>query len=225
MISMRLWIDKNRIISIQRRQLQSTHDIQSLIENNQAPKDAGDFLCLLIAKLLHYITPAINMLDDKIDTLEEKVMLKPEKSLRENIITIRSETISFRRYLLPQRDVIYTLHSSEITWIHKSHKRKLQEDYDIITRHIEDLEAMRERTHIITDELSNNLSDTLNRNLYILSVVSAIFLPLHFFAGLLGVNLAGIPNSTSPFAFPVFCIMLVILVIIQIFFFKKYKVF
>ena len=225
MVSVRLWIDKNRIISIQRRQLKSVYDIQNLIINNQAPKDAGEFICLLIAKLLYYIAPAIVTLEEKMDTTEEMVMVKPEKSLRENIMTIRTEAISYRRYLFPQRDIIHTLENIHLTWIHKSHKRKLQEDYDIITRYIEDLEALRERSHIIKDELSNALSDTLNRNLYVLSVVSAIFLPLHFFAGLLGVNLSGIPNSDSPAAFGVFCMILIMVVIVQIFYFKKYKIF
>jgi zinc transporter len=87
------------------------------------------------------------------------------------------------------------------------------------------LESLRERSHIIKDELSNALGDILNRNLYVLSVVSAIFLPLHFFAGLLGVNLSGIPYSDSPMAFGVFCMILLTLVLVQIFYFKKHKIF
>jgi zinc transporter len=225
MVSVRLWIDKNRIISIQRRQLKSVYDIQNLVMNNQAPKDSGEFIYLLIAKLLYYIAPAIVNLEEKMDITEEKVMIKPEKSLRESVMNIRTEVISYRRYLFPQRDIIHTLENMNLTWIHKSHKRKLQEDYDIITRYIEDLESLRERSHIIKDELSNALGDILNRNLYVLSVVSAIFLPLHFFAGLLGVNLSGIPYSDSPMAFGVFCMILLTLVLVQIFYFKKHKIF
>ena len=53
---------------------------------------------------------------------------------------------------------------------------------------------------VIQDELSNRLSDRMNRNMYLLSVVAAIFLPLGFLTGLLGVNVAGIPGTDSPWA-------------------------
>jgi zinc transporter len=225
MISIRLWVDKTRIISVQRRQLKAIQDIQTLVINQHAPKDSGDFVSLLITKLLHYIAPEIGNLEENIDTIEEQIIAKPEKHLREKIMNIRYEAIGYRRYLFPQRDIIHQLENSTLEWIHKSHKRKLQENYDIITRYIEDLESLRERSQIIKDELSNALSDTLNRNLYVLSVVSAIFLPLHFFAGLLGVNLGGIPYAENKLAFVTFCGLLALLITIQIFLFKKYKVF
>ena len=50
MIAIRLWIDKNRIISVQRRQLKSIYDIQEMITHGKILKDSGDFLCLLISK-------------------------------------------------------------------------------------------------------------------------------------------------------------------------------
>jgi zinc transporter len=225
MISIRLWIDKDRIVSVQRRQLKSIYDIQNLVIRNEAPKDSGEFICLLIAKLLYYMEFAIGTLNDKIDCAEEKVIAKPHTLLREDIITIRTEVINYRRYIFPQRNAIHELHNATLSWICKSHKRKLQEDYDIITRYAEDLDSIHERTHIIKDELSNNISDKLNINLYLLSVMSAIFLPLHFIVGLLGVNLSGIPGNQSPLAFGVLCLLLITIVSIQTFFFKKYKIF
>lgn len=228
MVSIRLWIDKTRIISVQRRELKAIYDIQNLVMNdatNHLIKTSGDFICLLIEKLLSDIAPQITTIEEKMDIAEENVIHRPQKSLRENILTIRTQAISYRRYLLPQRDIIHDLEAENLTFIDKNNKRKLHENYDIITRYIEDLESLRERSQIIKDELSNALSDTLNRNLYILSVVSAIFLPLHFFAGLLGVNLAGIPYANNGMAFGAFCGLLLILVLIQIGFFKKYKIF
>ena len=55
---------------------------------------------------------------------------------------------------------------------------------------IDELDAVRERAHIINDEVTNQL----NKNMYALSVIAAIFLPLGFLTGLLGINIAGIPK-------------------------------
>jgi zinc transporter len=225
MISVRLWIDKDRIISVQRRKLKSIYDIQNLVTQNEAPKNSGEFICVLITKLLHYLEFAIGNLNDKIECAEEKIIAKPHKFLREDIINIRTEVINYRRYIFPQRNAIHELYNTTLTWISKPHKRKLQEEYDMITRYVEDLDSIHERTHIIKDELSNSISDKLNINLYLLSVMSAIFLPLHFIVGLLGVNLSGIPGNQSPLAFGVLCLLLIAVVSIQIVFFKKYKIF
>jgi len=90
-------------------------------------------------------------------------------------------------------------------------------------RYVEELDAIRERAQIIKDELANIIVDRLNKNTYVLSVIAAIFLPLGFLTGLLGINVGGIPGVGNPTAFTVFCILLLILVAIQILIFRKFK--
>jgi zinc transporter len=80
---------------------------------------------------------------------------------------------------------------------------------------------MRERAQIIKDELTNALSDKMNKNMYMLSVIAAIFLPLGFLTGLLGINVGGIPGSDNGNAFYFFCVMLVGIISLQILLFKK----
>jgi zinc transporter len=71
--------------------------------------------------------------------------------------------------------------------------------------------------------LGNALSDRLNRNLYTLSVVTAIFLPLGFLTGLFGINIGGMPGVEDEQAFFVFAGALAIIVSIQIVIFKYLK--
>jgi len=101
--------------------------------------------------------------------------------------------------------------------------KRLSESINHVTRFIEDLDAIRERAQIIKDELSNILADRLNRNMYLLSVIAAIFLPLGFLTGLLGVNIGGIPGVNNSYAFGFFCGILFVIVMIQIYIFKKNK--
>ena len=79
------------------------------------------------------------------------------------------------------------------------------------------LDSLREIAQIVKDELSNLLSDRINKNMYILSVITAIFLPLGFLTGLLGVNVGGIPVSDNPHGFDIVSGSLMLVVIIQIF--------
>ena len=63
----------------------------------------------------------------------------------------------------------------------------------------------------------------MNNRMYVLSVITAIFLPLGFLTGLLGVNVGGIPGGQKPAAFIVFCLILIILVVLQIVYFRWKK--
>lgn len=223
MVSIRLWIYGNNIVSARVRRLKAVTDLRESLENGRGPKSTADILTSLITRLFERMEPALRTLDDQLDTLEEQVMENPNTQDRQAITTLRKQAILFKRYIAPQRDVIASLRNAELGWLEPTHKRKLLESLDRVTRYLEDLDATRERGQIIKDELGNALSDRMNRNLYMLSVVAAIFLPLGFLTGLLGINVGGIPGSDTSDAFLMFCGILIVVVIGQIALFKRLK--
>ncbi len=223
MISIRLWVDKHRIITARTGYLKTVRDIEGRLKNGKGPKDPGEFICMLTARLFERMEPVLSDLNELTDNLEEKVLDDADASLREAIIDVRMKAIIFRRYMAPQRDTINQLHIAEIDWFNDDHRRHLWESYNHVSRYIEDLDAIRERSQIVKDELSNILTDKLNRNMYILSVIAAVFLPLGFLTGLLGINVGGIPGADNPYAFWVFSALLGTIVILQVLIFKRLK--
>lgn len=223
MVSIRLWIDAERIISVQRRQLKAVQDIEERIIAGRGPKNSGDFINMLLSQLSEKMGFVLTELDDATDDVEENILDNPDTAFREKIINIRKEAIVLRRYMAPQKDAIAQLRLCEFSWLESGHKRHLQENYDHLMRYVEDLDAIRERAQIVKDELANILADRLNRNLYVLSVIAAVFLPLGFLTGLLGINVGGIPGVDNPDAFFIFSGILIILVVVQILLFKKLK--
>lgn len=223
MVSIRLWVDKHRIISLTRRELFVVQEIKERLESGNGPKNSAEFICHLIGHLFQRMDFVLDNLDESTDIVEGKILEDASPSLREDIIDVRKKAIMFRRYMAPQRDAIEQLRMSDLNWISKINKRDLQESYHRVIKYVEDLDAIRERSQIVKDEIANMLADSLNKNIYTLSVIAAIFLPLGFLTGLLGVNIAGIPGVDSPNAFMHFCIMLSILVLVQIALFKKFK--
>jgi len=223
MVSVRLWVSSDKIISVQRRPLKAVNDLQQRIATGKGPQNTGDFLAQLIARLFEKMEPVFLELNDTLDDVEEQVMLAPDASSRQSITQIRKQAIAFRRYVAPQRDVIAHLRTSELTWLSLGQRRQLQESLDRVIRYTEDLDALRERGQVIKDELSNALADKMNKNLYMLSVIAAIFLPLGFLTGLLGVNVGGMPGVDNPAGFYISCGILVVVMIIQIWVFKWLK--
>ena len=223
MISIRLWVDQHRIISLRKRQLKAVRDIEAKIKQGTGPKDSGEFVCMLASRLFERMEPVLSELDETTDNIEEHILGNADTSLRESIVDVRKKAIIFRRYMAPQRDAISGLRKADIKWLEESHKRHLQEAYNHVTRYIEDLDAIRERAQIVKDELANIIADKLNRNMYVLSVIAAIFLPLGFLTGLLGVNVGGIPGADNTDAFLVFCGILTVIVLMQVALFKRLK--
>lgn len=205
MISIRIWIDESRIISLQKRPLKAVHDIAQKLEEGTGPQNAGDFITSLSLRLMERMEPIFAELDDTLDALEEAIIDHPVAAERNAISALRKQAILFRRYIAPQKEVMSQLRNSELAWMEAHHKRRAQECWDKQMRHIEDLDAIRERAQIIKDEVAASLADKMNKNMYILSIVAAIFLPLGFITGLLGVNVGGMPGTQNDMAFWMVC--------------------
>ena len=223
MISIRMWVDAHRIISVQRRQLKTIGDILQMLKDGHGPQDSGDFIAVLANRLFERMEPVLADLDDRTDNIEERIIEDPDVKERSDISELRKEAIHFKRHILPQREVLKALKISEVTWMDEHNRRHLQESLDRAIRYVEDLDAVRERAQVIKDELVNVLSDRMNRNMYVLSVIAAIFLPLGFLTGLLGINVGGIPGADNPAAFWIFIMMMSVIVALQIYIFKKLK--
>jgi zinc transporter len=223
MISIRILAGPDQIISIHKRELKAVLDLDNRIKAGSGPKNAGEFLYMLIARLSERMEPVVGHLDEGTDDIEAGLIDATTSQMRESIVEIRRRTIILRRYMAPQRDAISQLRSLDFNWLDANHKRHFVENLDRVTRYIEELDAIRERAQICRDEYASNLADKLNRNTYLLTVVAAIFLPLGFLTGLLGINLEGIPGADNPLSFWIFCGFLVMLVIGSVLIFKRFK--
>ena len=85
----------------------------------------------------------------------------------------------------------------------------IEESINDLTRLIEELDMAIERAQIVYEEIANLISEQVNKRMYIMSVVAAIFLPLGFLTGLLGINVGGVPGTENPNAFFIFVALLV----------------
>lgn len=210
MVSIRLWIDPHRIISTRRRKLRAVVHIRERLEAGKGPKNSADFLSTLVSRLIGNMEPVLIHLDDDTDQIEEDILGEPDMDHRKAINQIRKKAIILRRYIAPQKEAISYLMASDIPWITPQNMRQFRESHDKMTRYIEDLDAIRDRSQVIKDELANILSDRMNKNLYVLSLIAALFLPLGFLTGLLGINVGGMPGVESELAFWAVCALCIV---------------
>jgi zinc transporter len=223
MISIRVWIDESRIITCRKRDLISVDDLVHQFNTHQGPYNCAGFLVELVDRIIWRMNDTVEQFEDKVAEFEEQVLAVAGSSLRSELTSLRRQAITIRRYLAPQREALTKLINERMSWLDEESRRRLREVGDRLVRYIEDIDSVRERAALIQEELQSQLAEQMNSRMYVLSVVAAIFLPLGFLTGLVGVNLGGVPGTENAQGFIVFTGVLVAVVIIQIVVFRWKK--
>ena len=224
MVSVRVWIEPDRIITSRHRPLMAVNDIREQIARGRGPKMPGDFLIMLTDRLVSRMSPVLEGLDEAEDDLEDQLVLGGREEIRTKLAEIRRQAIGLRRYLAPQREALSRIHGEPLEWLDVRQKARLREISDRIVRYVEDLDAIRERAAIIQDEVANRVAEQINTNMYRLAIVATVMLPLGLLTGLLGINVDGMPGSKDmPWAFGIVTALLFILIFLEILVMKKLK--
>ena len=223
MVSIRLWIEGNRIISTRRRKLLSVTDLRDSLSRGAGPTSSGQFLCALVARLADRIGDFIDDIEARVGQAEESMDNVEQTEFRHTITTLRQQVALVRRYLAPQRDALDRLYKQPGGWLSDADHRDLRDEADRITRYLEDLDLARERTMVLREEFLGQLAQEQNSRMYVLSVVAAVFLPLTFITGLLGMNVGGLPGIENPRGFLASLVVMVVAGVGLLAFFRAKK--
>jgi len=207
MVSVRLWVTDRLVISTRMRRLMAVAEIAEGFKTGHGPATPSDFICALAQGLTARMEPVLDELVDEIDDLEERSVDQPS-GLRGQLAEVRRTTIALRRYLAPQRDILSRASFEDIGPLRHPHVRvTLREVADQLTRLVEELDMVRDRSSILNDQMVDARAEEMNSAMLLLSVVAAIFLPLGFLTGLLGINVGGLPGANWPYAFAFVCVL------------------
>ena len=223
MVAIRMLFTEHRIITVRYRHVMAVKDIDIAIKDNKGPCTAGDFLVMVANRIADRMGDIIAELDDNVDELENTVLTAETHELRSKLADLRRKTISLRRYIAPQRDVLFRLTQERSSLIDDIDRAHLREVAERTARFVEDLDSARDRAAITQEELNNKLSEQMNRAMFILSIVAAVFLPLGFLTGLLGINVGGIPGAENKWAFTLVTVCLIAIAAGLLYWFKRMK--
>ena len=223
MVSVRLWIEQNKVVGVWLRPLRAVRDVFQSIDRQRAPVSPGDLVAKLALRLADRAEPTVASLNEHLDALEEAIIKESGDSTRSELAHARRAAIVLRRFLFPQRDALTTLQIEDLHWLSSRDRSRLQEAAERVARLAEELDAIRDRAQVVHDQIMEKRADTMNRHMLVLSVVAALFLPLGFLTGLLGVNLGGIPGTDEPWAFEVLCVLLFALIVLEYWLFRRLK--
>ena len=211
MISLRTWLTPDLLITTRALKIRAAEDLANAFRTGRAPDTNGAALAFIAERLVQRLEPVIEELDNKVDDLDVRTSAGDSHLLKSELSEVRRQAITFRRYMSPQREALTELAADSTGFFKEDEKRMLRETLDGLIRISEDLEAVRDRAQVVQEQITELRAEEMNQRLFILSIVSAIFLPLGFITGLFGVNVGGMPGVNSKLAFLALCGFLVVL--------------
>lgn len=198
MVFLRLFADKNRLITVR---LHPAIDFQSIADDftaNEGPTDINALIELVLENTLDSTADTVSDLEDELDEREEILIAKKQPdSLFADLSEMLRRLVIMHRFLSPERDALETLTRRGPTWFNEDMERAARDSFHRMQRVIEDIDLLRERVHINQDVLNSYATKQAQRNMYMLSVIATVFLPLSFLTGLFGMNVGGIPFSSD----------------------------
>lgn len=216
MVSIRIWISRGLIITLRHRRLRAVDALRQEIAAGRGPCNEGDFLVMLVGGMIERMGPVIEDLEEEVDGLENRVLLEDTPNLKGRLGELRHTVIALRRYLSPQRDAMVKLVAEPVPWLQDSARDNLRELANRTVHIVEELDSVRERATVVQEEIATRLAERMNRTMYVLTVVAAVLLPASLVAGLLGMNVGGLPGADEPLAFAVTIGVMVLLGVAEV---------
>lgn len=209
MISLRIFGSEKLVVTLRREVIFALQDIREKYEAGTGPATPLDFAEAVMTGLTRRIAETVGALEDRLDELEERATLGADEALRQDLIGLRRQIVPIRRYVMPQKEALLQL-ARDGELMDRDHQERIMFSADETTRLVEVLDASRERAGLLQDQISGELAETMNRNTYALSIIAAVFLPLGFLTGLLGINVGGVPGTGNSWAFWIVVILCII---------------
>lgn len=224
MVVLRIYVTEHRLITVRHRPLMTPRDmLAELTDRKSGPASIPELFVRLTERLTERMNSAVVNLDETLDDIEEQLESGQTEALRSRLIRARQTAVALRRYIGPQREAVARLQIERPRWMNKHLESLIREAAEKLQRYVEDLDAARDRAIVVSDEISNRLADGLNRRMYALSIIAGIFLPLSFLTGLLGINVGGMPGVDSASAFMWTCVFLVVILVVEVYIFRRMK--
>ncbi len=200
LVSIRIWAEAGRVVSVTKRTVVALDEVAGRFLSG-CIRDPGDFVTAVADTITDALDPDVAALGDHVDSCEADLTAADVYRVRRQISKTRNRAIGYRRFVAPQRQALERLANAPLDWLDSDDRAHLRDAADRAARMVEELEAVRERSALIHDELTDLRSEQLDARALGISIVALIFLPLTFLTGLLGMNVEGIPFAKESWAF------------------------
>ena len=213
---LRVYVDRHCMISGRYHPLRA---IDHLRRDVLAGFEASS-LPLLFARLIFSINSCfhelVQSLSDRIDEAEDDILAGKLHEYGAELGGIRRLLARLRRHMGAGRQALQQGVAGMHHWCDEEETDALRQAIERFEGTMQDLELVQERTRLLQEEIGSRLNEATNRNLYILSLVTVVLLPINLITGIFGMNTGGLPGRESDAGFWWVLFLMIVAVVVAV---------
>jgi magnesium transporter len=217
-------LGKNFIISFKEKEVDVFNPIRDRLRTakGRIRKYGADYLAysMIDAIVDHYFV-IMERLGDSFEDLEDEIVASPEPGILPTIYNLKSDMLFLRKSVWPLREAISKMQRTDSPLVSELTKIYLRDVYDHTIQVIENIETFRDMSASMLEIYLSGLSNKLNEVIKLLTIISTIFIPLTFLAGVYGMNFRYMPELESRWGYPSILILMFLVVAIMLIYFKR----
>jgi magnesium transporter len=190
-----VFVSEQFIVTFQQNTIRDVNNLWDKLKKDESIR-RGPFFVLhaIIDKLVDDYFPPVYKIEEQLNAIEDNNNNEFVQVLIEKLFDIRSDLSKLRRTILPMSDLLYRIiHSERLNHL-REHKLYFYDVHDHLIKLVEMLESYRDFSSDIRDSYLSVNSNTMNSIMMTLTVITTIFMPLTFIAGIYGMNFEHMPE-------------------------------
>jgi zinc transporter len=198
-----LWVHVGPRIAVSAR----IHPLRSIDRLRQAVRDGCRFdsSVAFLNRLMHdqgdVLVRIVREATVQVDGIEDRLLGGRLQRQRVDLGKLRRVLVRLQRLLAPEPGALFRLLRLPPPWIGAGDLEELRQATEEFTLIIRDVAELQERIKLLQEEIAARLNEQTSRSLFTLTVVTVLALPINIVAGLLGMNVGGIPLANAPHGF------------------------
>jgi magnesium transporter len=190
--------------------------------HGRSRKSGADYLLygLLDAIVDNYFV-LLQSVADRIESVEQSIVWKPQREDLDHVHKLRRELVYMRRNVWPLRDVVASLDRSDSPLVADETRVYLRDLHDHVVQVIDAIENFRDVLMSLQDLYMSGISNRTNEIIRVLTIISTIFVPLTFLAGVYGMNFHYFPELAWRWGYLGFWVVSVVIAVSLIMFLRR----
>ncbi|WP_028978989.1 magnesium/cobalt transporter CorA [Sporocytophaga myxococcoides] len=187
-------------------------------------KSPSDYLFYtLIDTIVDNYFIILERIGEKLEDIEDALIIEPTEDILNELYSIKRELILLRKSIWPLREVLMKFEREEFEQISSTTQTYFKDVYDHTVQIIDTLESFRDLSGGMLDLYMSSISNKMNAVMKVLTVISTIFIPLSFLAGIYGMNFDFIPELKWKYGYFGFLATCLTILVAMLFYFKRKK--
>jgi zinc transporter len=194
-------VEPHLVITARQQPLRSVDKLREAVKRGQPLRSAADLLEQLMRAQADVLVEIVRGVTERIDRIEDELLANRLDHKRARLGALRRLLVRLQRLLAPEPAALFRLLQHPPPWIAEFDVQTLREASEEFSVVLRDMSTLQERIKLLQEEIAAQVNEDNNRSLFVLTIVTVLALPINIIAGLLGMNVGGVPLAQHAHGF------------------------